>query len=97
MSRRTEHELHSLARKLRYDLTAAQGKLSELLRGLAELERDDHPEFRCPECRIDCRGLNQLEIHVYTSHDGPLPSAWARLDALVAPEPPEEESDAEQE
>lgn len=34
----SEHPLHDLAMRIRYDLTEAQGKLTEMMRQIGELE-----------------------------------------------------------
>lgn len=59
----TEHPLHELAMGARYDLTAAQGKLTELLRQIGELDLPEPTERtsfmngpvtanQCPECGV---------------------------------------------
>lgn len=47
-------DLEALARKIRYDLTAAQGKLSELMRGIGDLASqlpEQGEKLSCPHCR----------------------------------------------
>lgn len=73
-----EHETVAIARKLRYDLTAMQAKVTDLLNALGRL---DLPEGR-PVCSVaGCGfrpGMNMpsLAEHLYTVHGGPLPAHW---------------------
>jgi hypothetical protein len=65
-------DLLELADKLRYDLTAAQVKLSELKKGLAALPNVPEKTFSCPECGGEVlpwiRSQSALEEHRYVSH-----------------------------
>lgn len=79
----TKDELLELARKIRYDLTACQGKLSDLMREIAALEIPDARAARC-HCGLSCRGPAALAEHVYLAHDGPVPAHWERAEALAA-------------
>lgn len=76
-----EHETMEIARKIRYDLTAAQVKVTELLNALAKLELpSDKPT--CPACGVPVRGPNTLAEHVYHSHGGPVPESYLRAEAM---------------
>jgi len=73
----SEHETVRLARALRYDLTAMQGKVSELLVALGRLSLvDDVERVVCPECELDLPGgERRLAEHRYVVHAVPLPEA----------------------
>lgn len=79
-----EHEIIELAKRLRYDLTACQGKLSDLLKLLGQLDLPDRETFVCPVCRVSSRSKVALSEHIYLSHDGPVPETWLRAEALAA-------------
>jgi hypothetical protein len=78
--------LVALARQMRYDLTALQGKVSELLRQLDELDLQPPVEVRCPDCGWSFTRLSTMQTHRYHHHAGPLPDTWAAEDARVAEE-----------
>jgi len=74
----SEHETVRIARALRYDLTAMQAKVSELLLALGRLSlADDRESYPCPDCGIDIDGPRALAEHIYHVHGGPEPSHWA--------------------
>jgi len=86
----SEHELIALAKALRYDLTAAQAKLSNLLRMAGELELPDPDRTVCPTCGVTVRGERSLAEHRYHSHDGPVPEHWVEAERKAAdPTPPD--------
>lgn len=65
------HEILEVARKLRYDLTAVQAKLSELTRLAALLDAPDEDTRSCPDCGLHARALPRsatLADHRWTSH-----------------------------
>jgi len=70
-----EHETVKLARAIRYDLTALQGKVGELLLSLGRLSLDDGvARVECPECGLSLPGgERRLAEHRYVVHDVPLP------------------------
>lgn len=78
-------DLLSIARSIRMDLTNCQQKLSELMREIAALELPEPTATICPHCTLKLAGPNSLAEHLYVSHAGPLPPAWAKADALAAP------------
>lgn len=66
-----DHEIMELARKIRYDLTAMQAKLSELMRQAALLEAPDADSRSCPECGLGAGSLpssTTLADHRWQSH-----------------------------
>lgn len=66
-----DHEILELARTLRYDLTAAQAKLSELIRLAAKLEPPDPSKAMCPECGMSAKALpasTTLADHRWVRH-----------------------------
>lgn len=71
-----DHELIALVKKLRYDLTGMQGKVSELLRALAALDLPEPSQRECEKCHAMFPGKLSLAEHVYLSHEGPEPEHW---------------------
>lgn len=59
-----------LIEKLRYDLTAAQTKLSELRRTLADVDgqQADPPRHPCPICGIQAKSALRLVEHLEIVH-----------------------------
>lgn len=82
-----EPAVFEIARKLRYDLTAMQGKVSDLLKELAALNLQPPSLLTC-RCGSTFRSVSILQEHAYSAHGGPLPDAWARAD-MLAEEPAE--------
>lgn len=78
----SDHPSVELVKKLRYDLTAMQVKVSELLRQLGELELSTPARLTC-QCGSSFRSLQELQEHAYHHHDGGLPDSWAKADRLV--------------
>lgn len=66
-----DHEILEQAKRIRYDLTALQAKVTELMKMAAKLpESDDTPT--CPECGLSSKALPQgctLTDHRRQSHD----------------------------
>lgn len=91
----TEHSLHDLTMAIRYDLTAAQGKLTELLRQIAELPIDTNlPAVECRHCGVELKGALTLAEHLYNQHDGPVPAHYASIEARsLEPLPDDDEPD----
>jgi hypothetical protein len=84
-------EMHAIAMAIRYDLTSAQAKLTELLRQIALVEPT--AIVKCATCGYrPAQNMPSLEEHAYRQHGGPLPAAWARAEAL-ADDWPETEPD----
>lgn len=66
-------DVFALLDKMRYDLTAAQGKLTDVKAMLGELNLPSKPRPRCSFCGLTFRGALSLAEHLHTSHDGPVP------------------------
>ena len=84
-----DHELVAMLKRIRYDLTAMQGKVTEALAmvGRAKLATPTTSHV-CPECKTagithDLRGTMKLSEHRYHAHNGPLPDHWARAEQLA--------------
>lgn len=77
--------LTAVLKKIRYDLTACQAKLSEAMRMVAQLDLDEGAGARiaCPKCDVKLAGPRTLAEHQHVMHDGPIPDHWAAADALV--------------
>jgi hypothetical protein len=61
-----------IARKIRYDLTTVQAKLSELMRHAARLEAPGEDSRSCPECGLSVRALpasTSLADHRWNIHE----------------------------
>lgn len=78
-----EHELLIGLKKLRYDLTGMQMKVSELLRLAATMDLPAPTQRECQKCKATFRGPLSLAEHDYLSHGGPLPAHWARAEAMA--------------
>ena len=78
-----DHEILELAKKIRYDLTALQTKLSELLRMAGNLKAPDQSQHTCPTCHLHFQRLDKLAEHLYITHDGPDPPHWLKAEALA--------------
>lgn len=80
-------DMHDLAMQIRYDLTAAQGKLTELIRMIGELpdHQREATELVCPNttCHLKFKGPLTLAEHLYTSHGGPEPAHWLNLEIRI--------------
>jgi hypothetical protein len=66
-------DLEAIAKKVRYDLTAAQGKLTDLLNGISELAEklpDDGHAFVCPQdhCGLKFPTAQRLVEHRENVH-----------------------------
>lgn len=81
----SDHDTVELAKKLRYDLTAAQGKLSELIRALGELDLPEQTPDRCPVVGCGYRpamNLPTLAEHAHAVHGGLPPTCWNLSEGL---------------
>lgn len=73
--------LAAVLNKVRYDLTAAQAKLSEALRMVARLDLGEVGErIPCRICGAKLLGPQTLAEHVYVSHDGPVPEHYLAIE-----------------
>ena len=77
------HDLSEILKKVRYDLTAAQGKLSEAMRAIAGLNLPEPAELVCIHCGLVCGGPKVLAEHLYYSHQGPVPPHWIEAERLA--------------
>lgn len=84
-------DLYELLRTIRYDLTAAQGKLTSAFSLLGELNIVDRQPTRCPSCGVELAGPRTLAEHLHNSHEGPVPEHWLAVEA-VSVEPTIEEA-----
>lgn len=78
------NDAEAILRALRYDLTAAQAKVTEALEVLARLDLPDPADTRCPTCGAGLRGKRSLAEHAYHSHDGPVPAHWIAAEAQAS-------------
>ncbi len=77
-----QDDILELLKKMRYDLTALQGKLSDVMEQVAALpSKGEKP--RCPHCDLVFRGKLSLDEHVHTSHGGPVPPHWLEAERLA--------------
>lgn len=74
-------DLLEIAKKIRYDTTAIQAKLTELMDGIAALPIEDEPKSVCPHCGPMPYGQRKLAEHMHTSHGEPLPDELHRDEA----------------
>ena len=79
----SEPEVFEVLRKLRYDLTAAQAKLSEALELLAAMDLRAVERAACPDCGLALKGERSLAEHRYHSHGGQVPEHWLRAEQLA--------------
>lgn len=61
-------EVETLLQRLRYDLTAAQGKISEIKNALARGDVEPRKKVLCPQCRLELTEL-RLPDHLKNVHD----------------------------
>lgn len=72
-----DHEILAALKTLRYDLTALQAKLSDLLTLAARLPTPDPPDsVECPNCQLAFESERRLAEHAYNVHHGPEPEHW---------------------
>ena len=77
------HDIWQVADALQMDLRAAQAKLVELRARLAALDLPGRNETVCPTCGLPFPGPQTLAEHRYTSHDGPVPAHWQRIELMA--------------
>lgn len=75
-------DTYELLKKIRYDLTAAQAKLTDAMNNISQLDIGDD-SVRCPNCNTRFRGALSLAEHLHLSHDGPLPAHWEQAERLA--------------
>lgn len=86
-------DIYTLLKKIRYDATAIQGKVTDALKLLTELNLPDQPAVECPHCGLELPGERTLSEHLYNSHNGPVPAHYAAIEARAI-EPTTDESEA---
>lgn len=92
-----EHDLVALLKRMRYDLTDLQMKVTDALNMVATLNLPDPAAVICPEpnCGVTLRSERKLAEHLYQLHDGPEPEHWRQAETLAAAlADPEEEGAA---
>ena len=72
----TDPDVLEIAKTIRYDLTALQAKVTDLLNAIGKLNLPDPSRSICPECGVSLSGPLKLAEHLYVSHDGPEPQHW---------------------
>lgn len=81
------HEILEQAKKIRYDLTALQAKLTELLRMAGNLETTNPNHQTCKHCGLPFQRTDKLAEHLYLTHNGPEPPHWLKAEALTETTP----------
>lgn len=71
-------DMHDLAMQIRYDLTAAQSKLTELMRQIGEQPDHATNTIVCPRCTIALAGPRALAEHLDNVHGASDPLVPAR-------------------
>lgn len=69
MTHLSKDDLLEIAKKIRYDTTAIQAKLTDLMDGIAALPGDENPKAICPHCGPIPGGQRALEEHMHVSHE----------------------------
>lgn len=89
-----DHDLIELLKRMRYDLTDMQVKVTAALNMAAGLNLPPSEAYTCPDglCRLTFRSRYKLAEHVHTSHGGPIPEHWLAIEAM-AEEPAEDDPD----
>lgn len=65
----TVKDLEALTKRIRYDLTAAQGKISQLLEAIAELSLPVKPKpYACPDCGLTFKRDDLRDEHLVNVH-----------------------------
>jgi hypothetical protein len=79
-----EPDLVAGLKKLRYDLTAMQARVSDLLDQAARLNLPTPRPHICPDCGLVFRSAPRLAEHLFQTHAGPLPDHWQAAEARAA-------------
>ena len=67
-----EPEIYEVLRKIRYDLSAAQAKITDAFTMLNSMKLPaPSSAFVCPTCKANLKGARALAFHVRDLHDGP--------------------------
>ena len=76
-------DIFELLKRMRYDLTALQAKLTDAQNMLAALNLPAQREVKCDVCGLRFRGTLSLAEHLHVSHNGPLPAHWLEAERLA--------------
>jgi hypothetical protein len=76
----SDHELIAQLKRIRYDLTGLQAKVSGALELAARLPLADPDRRECPSCGLSLASPAQLAEHVYLQHGGPDPDHWLQAE-----------------
>jgi hypothetical protein len=79
-----EPDLIVSLKKLRYDLTAMQARVSDLLNQAARLNLPAPARPSCPECGLTMRSDRFLAEHLFQTHAGAVPDHWQQAEARAA-------------
>lgn len=72
-----DHEILAALKTIRYDLTALQAKLSDLITLAARLPAPNPPDtVTCPSCGLEHTSQRRLAEHTYHVHQGPEPDHY---------------------
>jgi hypothetical protein len=69
--------------RLRYDLTAAQAKITDIVNTLNALDLPNPAVYPCPDCQLELSSANRRAEHLYYSHGGPEPEHWIEAERLL--------------
>lgn len=75
-------DLYEILKKIRYDATAIQAKVTDALNVLAALNLPDQPTAPCPRCGLELAGPRSLAEHMFNSHGGPVPPHYDHVEAI---------------
>lgn len=90
MSHLAKTDLLEICKRIRYDTTAIQVRVTELMDAISDLPIPDPEKTRCPHCGPIPGGPRTLAQHMHVSHDWPLLDD----DAPATDEPDEPEAEA---
>lgn len=80
-------DIRSQLRLMRIELTNLQGRVTNILNLLNEMNLPADDETRCPHCNVKLKGPLSLAEHLYVSHDGPLPDHYAAAERAAGIHP----------
>lgn len=78
-----EPDLLVALRKIRYELTALQARVSDALTLAAALNLPAPERVTCDRCGASFKGSRALAEHAYLQHEGPEPAHWLEAEALA--------------
>lgn len=86
------HDIWEIVDRMQMDIRALSVRMVELRAQLAAIDLPKPNELVCHHagCGLKFKGPNTLAEHLRVSHDGPLPPAWARAEA-ISDEPPDDD------